>query len=423
MPTALELRTERGRTWERMKEIVDRAEAENRDLTGEESSNWDRANADITSLDARIERQLLLERTPATEAEQRRFAPGREAPAPGGNGGTTPAASPEEYREVFNRYVVYGRGELNADDQRLLRSGLTPLSDAERRALGVGNTVSAGYLVPNEYERNILQNMLAFGGMREAATIMPTDTGADLIMPTSDDTGNTGELLAEHASVTAQDVTVGRKILKAHMYSSKRVNVSFQLLQDSAFGIDTWLSELLAERIARITNTHFTTGSGSNQPTGVATEATSGAAGATGQTTTVTWDDLITLEHSIDPAYRRNARFMMADATLQYLRKVKDGEGRYLWQPGVTAGAPSLINGWPYAINQDVAAQAASAKSILFGDFKKYVIRDVRGFFLLRLDELYAESGQVAFIGFSRHDGMLLHAGTVPIKAYVNSAS
>ena len=208
-----------------------------------------------------------------------------------------------------------------------------------------------------------------------------------------------------------------------HKYSSKEVRVSIELMQDSAFDIESWLAGLLGERIARITNTHFTTGAAPNQPAGVTLDAGVGVSGATGQTTSVTWDDLINLEHAVDPSYRKNARFMFNDNTLSYLRRVKDGDGNYIWQAGTTGGAPSLINGWPYTINTAMAAMAASATSILYGDFSKYVIRDVKGFSLLRLNELYSASGQVGFLGFSRHDGALIHAGTNPIQAYVNAAS
>jgi len=403
-----------------MKELVDVAERENRDLSTEEEVNWASADEAIKSLDKRISRQELLERTPASP-ERRLVAPGEHAILNNTKPGQARALP--EYRDAFDKWVVYGKEPLDLEERKLLSLGAATANPNELRAIGVSNPTGAGYLVPTEYERTIMQNMLAFGGMRSVATVMTTDNGADLDMPTSDDTGNVGELLAESATATEQDVTVGVNVLKAFYYGSKVVRVTYELLQDSAFNVEGWLAGLLAERVARITNTHFTVGTGGNQPLGVVLSAAAGVAGVTGQSTSVAWDDLINLEHTIDPAYRRDARFMFHDNTLSYLRRLKDGEGRYIWQPGTTVGAPGSINGWPYVINQDVAQMAASAKSILFGNFRAYTIRDVRGFALIRLDELYALQRQVAFVGFSRHDGRLLHAGTVPVKTFANSAS
>ena len=297
------------------------------------------------------------------------------------------------------------------------------LSLAEMRAIGVSNPTGVGMLVPTEFENRILQNMLFYGGMREAATVFTTDTGADLVLPTSDDTANTGELLAEHATATQQDITVGTRTLKAFKYSSKEVRVSIELLQDSRYDIESWLAGILGERIGRITNTHFTTGIGPNQPSGIVGDATTGVTGATGQATSVTWDDLINLEHSVDRAYRsQTGRYMFTDNTLSFLRRIKDGEGRYIWMAG-GGTTPASINGYGYVVNSAMSNMAASATSILFGDLRQYRIRDVAGISLLRLNELYATSGQVGFLAFSRHDGALFNAGTNPVQAYVNASA
>ena len=296
----------------------------------------------------------------------------------------------------------------------------------EQRIMTTGNDVSAGYLIPETYYQGIIRNMLEFGGMREAATVFSTPGGNDLVQLVSDDTANVGELLNEGATVTAQDVTVGRRILKAYTFSTKEIIVSRALLQDAQGDIfSDLIAPDMAERLARITNQMFTTGTGANQPTGVVTDAGTGVSGATGQATTVTGDNLIALQHAVNPAYRNGAgvRWMFHDDTLRIMRQLKDGNGNYLWQPGLTSTAPATILGKPYTINQDVAQMAASAVSILFGDFKKYRIRDVMGLAVLRLDEVYARQFQVAFIGFSRHDGLLINSGTNPIQAYVNAAS
>jgi hypothetical protein len=157
-----------------------------------------------------------------------------------------------------------------------------------------------------------------------------------------------------------------------------------------AFDLDGWLATKLGTRIARITNTHFTTGDGASKPGGVVTGATlgytAGNSTSSGETASITYDDLIELEHSVDPAYRKKARYMMSDAALKVIKKVKDGIGRPLWVAGLDVGAPDTINAFPYTINQDMAAPAASAKSVLFGDFSNYFIRRVAGIQVLRPD-------------------------------------
>ena len=164
----------------------------------------------------------------------------------------------------------------------------------------------------------------------------------------------------------------------------------------------------LGERIGRILNTHLTTGSGSSQPNGLVTGATSGVTAASG--TAVTYGELIDLKHSVDPAYRGNATWMFSDATLAALKKLVDGDSRPLWNPGIANGEPDRLDGDRYVVNNDVLDMASSAKAIIYGDLSKYVIRDVAGMTLLRLNERYADVGQVGFIAFSRHDGDSLDA-------------
>jgi HK97 family phage major capsid protein len=148
-----------------------------------------------------------------------------------------------------------------------------------------------------------------------------------------------------------------------------------------------------------------------------------GGTSTTGETTSITYDDLVELEHSVDPAYRKNARFMMSDAALKVIKKLKDGIGRPLWMAGLAVKEPDTINAYPYVINQDMAVPAASAKTVLFGDFSNYFIRRVAGVQVLRLQERYAELNQVGFLCFQRWDGQLVDAGTHPIKYLQQAAS
>ena len=257
--------------------------------------------------------------------------------------------------------------------------------------------------------------------MREVATVQTTASGNDIPMPTENDTSNKGAILAENAQITEQDITFGSTTLNAYMYTSKLVRVSMQLMQDSAFDMNSFLGVKLGERIARIHNEHFTTGTGSSQPQGVATAAVTGVTAASA--TAITYAEIVDLEHSLDPAYRNNARFMMKDSTLQILKKLVDGDSRPLWTAGVASGEQDRLLGYPYVINQDMPAATTGLDSLLFGDFSKYMIRDVAGAGLMRLTERYADYLQVGFFAFMRSDGKLLDAGTNPIKTLQMAAA
>jgi len=399
-----------------MQAIVSGAEAEGRDLTAEERSNWDQADSDYRSLSERIERVERIE-------ESARAIGGREPTIAERETLENPSASETDMRSAFTQYLRGGMGSLNPEQRAAMASRYESLTP-EARALSVGTDNTGGYSVPDEFQTQIESNMQAFGGMRDSrSTILRTSSGADLLIPTEDDTAQTGAILAENTQVTEQDITFAQTSVATYMYTSKLVRVSFQLLQDQSFPVESWLAGKLGDRLGRITNTHFTTGDGSSKPYGVVTGASAGVTGAAGQTTTILYDDIVDLEHSIDPAYRKSAQWMMSDTMLKTLKKLKDGDGRPLWMSGMAVREPDTILNYRYVINQDVAVPAASAKSLLFGDFSKYLIRDVVGVTLLRLTERYADYLQVGFLAFSRHGGRLIDAGTDPIKYYQHPAS
>ena len=229
-------------------------------------------------------------------------------------------------------------------------------------------------------------------------------------------------------------MSFGQVTFNGYKYSSKLVLVPIELIQDSAFDVQGFVAEALGTRLGRIQNTHFTTGDGSSKPNGVVTAASSGVTGATGQTGSVIYNDLVNLIHSVDPAYRVGAEFMLHDSSAAVVETLKDGNGRPLLNSSlagingeVKAGEPGrpgyTILGYNVTINNDVATMAANAKSILFGDFSKYVIREVQDLMLVRFGEKYMDSGQIGFVAFSRTDGDLVDAGMHPIKYYANSAT
>ncbi|MDQ7039783.1 MAG: phage major capsid protein, partial [Rhodothermus sp.] len=204
------------------------------------------------------------------------------------------------------------------------------------------------------------------------------------------------------------------------------VRVSLQLMQDSAFDLEEFLADIFADRLGRALQDHITNGDGTTQPEGILTAipAAQTVVGATGQTTSVTYDDLVTLIHSVDPAYRSSPRaaFMMHDTTLAALRRLKDNSGRPLWQDGLQAGEPPRLLGFRVIVNNTMPQMSASAKSIVFGDFSKYILREVgQGLVVRRLDERYAEYLQTALLGFARYDGRVLQPAAFAV--YQNSAT
>lgn len=332
----------------------------------------------------------------------------------------------DEQLRLFNTWARHGLEAFHGEDRQRVMANLSPIAGL-KNAQGVGTGSAGGFTIPPAYQAEILVAIKAQGGVREAARGLDTTAGQDLPWPTLDDTANIGELLPENTQISAQDVAFGTQTLKSYTYSSKLVLVSWQLLNDTTFDIPGLLRDAFAGRLARITNLHFSTGTGTGQPQGVVTAAPIGKTGATGQTTSVTFDDLIDLEMSIDPAYRAGARWMFNDNTLKVLRKLKDTTGRYLWQRGdynggVTGGVPDLILNRPYTVNQDMPNMAANAKSILCGDFRNYIVRSVKEMQVVRMNEKYADFLQTGFFAYGRFDGRLVSAAS-PIKAYANSAT
>ncbi len=308
--------------------------------------------------------------------------------------------------------------------QSFLRGGIDALDMEQRQYveerkvrndLSTGTDTAGGYLVPTDFATRLIEEMKLFGNMRLVATIQQTATGVPIEWPVADNLDQEGEIVAENAEVSDEDPAFGIKTIGSFKYSSKGVAVPFELLQDSRIDIEAYIVRLLAQRISRISNRHFTLGSGSGQPKGIMPAATKGADAAT--PTGIGYDDLINLEHSVDPTYRLNAGYMFADHALKTVKMLKDNEGRPLWVPGVAVSEPDTILGYRYTINQYMDAPAGGAKSIAFGQLSNYLIRDVMAVTLFRMtDSVYTRKGQVGFLAFSRHDGNLLDASGQSVK-------
>lgn len=295
-----------------------------------------------------------------------------------------------------------------------------------RNAMSTTTGSEGGFTVATEVPAMLIEALKAFGGMREVAEIIQTAAGNDWQYPANDGTAEVGEIVGQNAAATLGETTFSQVPLVVYKYSSKKIALPWELIQDSAIDVVGFVLRRLAERLGRITNTHYTVGTGTGQPSGVMTRATLGKTGTTGQTTSVIYDDLADLFYSVNRSYRTNARWMMADSSMKVVRKIKDTTGRPIFTPGyeygITQDQPDLLMGKPIVINDDVAAMAANARSIAFGDFKQYVIRDVMEVVLRRFDDsAFALNGQVGFCGWQRTGGNLLD--TAAVKYYANSAT
>ncbi|MGZ4617171.1 MAG: phage major capsid protein [Frankiaceae bacterium] len=396
----------RAAAWNRMTEITDRAERDGRDLTAEERASWDAAEKDLTEATADKER---AERMAGLESESRNVDKSSVvAPVADEQRSNQPTAEEKEQRlsAAFTNFLKRGIDSLPAEQRSLVQDRFTQL---EARAEGVATGSAGGYLVPQGFWQNLVIAMKAYGGLLNEVGVIETATGNPLPWPGSDDTANVGAILGENTQVSQQDIAFTTQTLNAYTYTSKLVLVSLQLLQDSAFNVDEFVTGRLAERIARIQAQHIVSGTGTGQPQGIVTGTTNTTTLPTGNTTTVQYDSLVTLIHSVDPAYRalQGTKFVAHDSFIAAVRKLKDSQGRPLWQPDYLAGADrDMIMGYPVTIDQSLATLAASSTSALFGNFQRgYIWRRVLGLQMLRLTERYADYLQVGFLGFMRGDG------------------
>lgn len=402
--------------------ILGKATAEKRDLTEDEAKDVAKHQATAEQAQGRLsilQRQSELRGVSIRVVENRTAGAGD--PANNRATATLPTADADERQRqrdeielrAFDGWLRNGYADLSPEDKDVLaemRANLPREAQAQVRALGVDGTGAAGaYTVPQAFYRRITAALKQYGGMLgDGPTEVNTGDGAPMPIPTVDDTGNTGAIIAESGAhdTSVTDPAFGQKNLGAYMYSSKVVRASFQMLQDAFFDVEGWLAEQLSMRLYRILNAHLTTGTGSGQPEGVVTGSVLGvtAAGATA----VTYDETIELLHSVDPMYRNRPGFayMFNDSTLLALRKLKDSNGRPLWSPSFQGVAPT-INGTRYIINQDMPSMTTGLKSILCGDFSYYLRRAVRNLTIIRLGERYAELGQVGIVALGRWDGVL----------------
>lgn len=383
------------------------AEDDDRGFTPEERQKWDSMTKDLDGLELRIESAKKLD-----EMRQFEEAPVNDLPSENRSGRQSQEENAQAtYEDAFRALIRSGEeglAGLSAEHRQLL---------VERRAQTT-TAAAGGYTVAEDFGNRIVESMLQFGGVMNAATIITTDGGNALPFPTNDDTGNTGELVtSETTAATEQDTTFDQVQLDAYFFSSKIIRVSLALLQDTAFNLDAYLPKKLGERIGRIAATYLATGTGSSQPQGIVTGAGTGV--TAGGASVIAYADFLGLEHSIDPAYRINnpsCGYVFNDQTLKAARGLLDGDSRPLWQPalsGLGAGVPATLNGYRYTIDQGVANIGTGNVSMVFGDISEFYVRMVKGITLARLVERYAEYFQVGFVSHARIDSVVMNSAAI----------
>ena len=311
-----------------------------------------------------------------------------------------------EERATFNSWLRQGMNNLSNEQRTMIQKRGTSTLIAGTNSLG-------GFTVPTDLANRIIESMKAYGGMLQVSDILITDGGNPLNFPTNDDTSAKAVLVSEGGSATVQDTTFAQKTLNAFMYRDL-VKLSYELIQDSAFDIEAYIVRLMGTRFGRAANESLTTGTGSSQPNGVVTASTLGKTAASA--TAFTFAEVLDLVHSVDPEYRRNGRFMMHDSVLASIKKLSIGasDARPLWQPSFIVGEPATIDGYQYTINQDMDSTInAASKIILFGDFRQYLVRQVRTLQISRNESLYMATGEIGYFGFARWDGELLNTAAV----------
>lgn len=418
-----ELQEKRGRLMTEARAALDEIKTNTDDTRASElEARHDTIMVDFDKVEKTIEReerQAGIEARLAARAEE-----ARKKQRPTGDdteGRGADEGEKLEYRKVFAKMVCGADiGDLSTEERHVLSTGR-----AEFRAQTGGTTTAGGFTVPTELLREIEIAMKAHGPMYDGDVVktITTSGGNPLKLPTVDDTASTAEPHTEGTALTddgGKDLVFGQKSLDAFAFDTEFVRWSWELEMDSIFAMESLLGELLGERLARIANAKLTVGTGASQPNGIVTASGLGVTSVA--TSAVTFDELIDLEHSVDPAYRKapSVGYMFNDTTLKALRKLKDGDGNYLWAAGnVQQGVPASLNGRSYHINQDMDSLAAAKKAILFGDLKKYWVRKVGAPIVGVLRERFWPDLGIA--GLIRFDGEL--ANQAAVKHLITAAA
>lgn len=298
---------------------------------------------------------------------------------------------------------------------------------AIRNTMSTTTGSQGGFTVDPIISAAFIDQLADYAGMRRVADNIRTATGVQISYPTTDGRTEIGEIVAQNATASALDPSFGTVAIGAFKFSSKIIAIPIELLQDTTIDIVALVNKRMRDRIGRIQNNKFTVGAGTTEPNGLVSAASVGVTAATGNTTTLVYDNLVDLIDSIDIAYAAEGGFQwsMSQTLRRVVRKIKDTAGRPIFLPGygsIEEGFGDSLLGYAININNDMPVPAANAKSLSFGQHKKYLTRDAMDVTLFRFeDSAYMTKGQVAFLAWARADGNLLDNAAV--KLFQHSAT
>lgn len=390
MSKILELREKRAKAWDAAKQFLDAKRGADGMLSEEDTATYDKMEQDVMNLGKEIER---LERQAAIDAELSKATSTPLTGKPGAKMGKdevekTGRAS-DEYKGSF-----WNAMRVKAPMPSVLN------------ALQEGTDSEGGYLVPDEFERTLVEALEEENVFRTLAHVIKTSSG-DRKIPVVASKG-TASWVDEEGAYTESDDTFSQVSIGAYKLGTM-IKVSEELLADSVFDLEAYISKEFARRIGAREEESFFNGDGKGKPLGILAAAGGAEVGVTAASATaITADEVIDLFYSLKAPYRKNAVWLLNDATVKQIRKLKDTTGQYLWQPSLVAGTPDTIIGRPVKTSAFMPTAAAGAKTIAFGDFKYYWIADRQGRTFKKLSELYAANGQVGFMGTQRVDGKLI---------------
>lgn len=390
MSKITELREKRAKVWEQAKAFLDERRGEDDLLSAEDAATYEKMETEVVNLGKEIER---LERQAALDLELSQATSQALKTVPG-VGEKKQGRATDEYTRAFWKHMR-NRGDFEV-----------------RNALTIGTDSEGGYLVPDEFERTLIEALEEENIMRQLAKVITTSSG-DKKIPVVASKG-TAAWVDEEGAIPEDDDAFGQVSIGAYKVATM-IKVSEELLNDSIFNLESYIAREFARRIGAKEEEAFLVGDGSGKPAGIFDDTHGGEIGVTTSTANIKMDEIFDLFYSLKSPYRKRATFITNDATVKEIRKLKDGQGQYLWQPSVKAGEPDTLLNRPVRTSAYVPTIEPGAKVIAFGDFGYYWIADRQGRAFQRLNELYAATGQVGFRATQRVDGKLILKEAVKI--------